>query len=191
MDAEISFDAREMIDAFDMDEFLKEDEEKENNGAFLLITDGQCVLSYTGSLGKGYHYEAVGNALCEIYGEDKTMEAIPYLYGESDSNNIMARLINEQGIVYIMFDLSHLKSITPNQLKLFEMFMEEYNDYFGAFSLKIEEPFVLYDIDGEESSSDDLTEVYEYLKSIVDEKKKVRKDKNIIGKIVLDSGFVR
>lgn len=187
MNEDINYDAKEMIDAFDMAEFLTiNDDLEKSNGAFLIITDNQCILSYTKDYGMGYHYESIGNALCEITGEEKDMETIPILYSESLEKYIIARIINEPGIEYFILEIGNLKSITPNQLELWKRFMEEYNDIIQLFSEKLEKPFVLVEINGEEKQYYDLEPVEEYLETLVDENKKIPEDCKIIGTILTE-----
>lgn len=182
MDEELDYDAKEMIDAFDMTEFLSmSDDMERENGGFLIITDNQCILSYNAEYGKGYHYESTANALCEITGTDKDMGIVPILYNECLEKFIIMRMINEPGIELFIFEIGDLKSITPNQLALFKKFKELYNDQIKEFSKILEKKTVLFEINGKEYEYEDLTPLEEYLETIVDENKTLTPDTKIIG----------
>lgn len=187
MEAEYFFDAKKMIEAFDMDEFLKERDDLDlSNGAFLIITDKQYILSYNKDYGKGLHLESMANALFEIWGEKKEEEEIPYIVPSSEKENIMASLVNEPGMSYMAFPLKYLKRITPNQLALFKKFLDRYNDKFIRCAKENIDSFTIYVEKDTEEEYHDLTPVYDYLKTIVDENKVVREE-NIIGETLLSS----
>lgn len=182
-----SSEVQKMIASFHMEDFLKNNEEDQANGAFLLITNQQVILSYTENYGKGFHEEAIGKALCEIMGDDQCEDTMSYLLSVSKGYFLIARMINEPGLNYIIFEMRDLVSITPNQLILFEKFMEENNYLIEKFSKEAGRGTVLMEAGGKEFSFSNLRPVYEYLKTIVNEAKQVPGDVNIIGNITLDS----
>ena len=177
----------EMISAFDMKKFLQSNEEDQPNGAFAIITDQQVILSYTENHGRGLHYDAISKALCEIMEEDKDEDSLAYLRSVSAQYFIVVRMINELDLNYIIFELNFLRNITPNQLSLFEKFMNQYNSLVSNFSKERGRPTVLVELRGKELFYDDLEPIYDYLKTIVDENRVIPQELKVIGEITLDS----
>lgn len=188
MEEEYLFNAKEMIDAFHMEEFLIDSEDMDrSNGAFLIITDNQCILSYNKDYGKGLHIESMGNALFEIWGREKDIDELPFIFPESEKINIMASLVNEPGMSYIVFHLKYLKSITSNQLSLFKQFLDQYNELFLKKTRESIDSFTVYMETDYEQEYHELKDVYQYLETIVDYDKKVPQDVVILGEVLDNS----
>lgn len=189
MDSEYLFDAKEMIDAFHMEEFLTDSDDLDyTNGAFLIITDSQCIVSYNKDHGRGLHVESMANALFEIWGREKDEDDIPYIFPESEKRNIMASMVNEPGMSYIIFHFKYLESISRNQLELFRLFVDKYNDLFKKHAMDSIDSFTVYMENEVENEYHDLEDVYQYLEKIVDYDKTMIEDKVILGE-VLEKGY--
>ena len=189
MKNESSLEVVEMINNFNLKTFLEGRKLGDSIGGYLIITDNQCVMGYNGRRGREAHVQAFASAISLIndLGE-LDFHKMMQLDMDSDKKYIKARLVNFGDRAYIEFNLGLLESITPNQLELFEQFKNQYNDTFKFYSYYYGMPMINAAIQGLLTlQSNDLEEVYRYLKTIVDYQKELPQDKNIIGKIVLHS----
>ncbi len=178
------FSVKELIDSFHMDEFLKVQDDLDNdNAAVLLITDSQMVLSYTGNQCKGSHADTIANILCEINGIVKNEDDFEMISDKANEKYIVGKFINMFGLHYLFFELHGLERISFRQLELFQMFMEQYNDDIKSFSHEVESPTVYLGIyDNKYYYEDlDLRRVYSYLESITDKNIVLEEDPYILG----------
>ena len=189
MKNESSLEVVEMINNFNLKTFLEGRKLGDSIGGYLLITDNQCVMGYNGKRGRDAHVQAFASAISLIndLGE-LDFHKMMQLDIDSDKEYIKARLVNLGDRSYIAFNFGLLENITPNQLELFELFKNQYNDIIKFYSHYYGMPMINVIIPGYLTfESNDLEEIYNYLKTIVNYQKELPQDKNIIGKIVLHS----
>lgn len=187
MQIEYTFDVIEMINNFNLKTFLSARKRGDSIGGFLLFTDKQCVMGYNDKRGRGSHVQAFANAFAKIMDlNEMDFHQMTELDMKTDEDYIKARLVNLSDRAYMAFNLGLLESITPNQLALFEEFKDKYNDIIRFYSHYYGMPVVNVIIPGYLTfESNDLDKLYDYLKTIVDDKKELPLDCNIIGKISL------
>ena len=182
---EFNFDVSDMIQAFDFEKFILQNNSFNwENGAYLIITDNQLIMGYTRDFGKGPHEHAIANAVRVINGFDffdSTKDTFRVDY-DTNKEYIKARILNEKLTgKLILFDLYKLKSISENQYKLFEYFYEKYNEVIKRASVDNDTIVHFSNNKFQSFASDDLTLMKEYLKTIIDYDKEIKKDKKIIG----------
>lgn len=187
MDNREIFDVSEMVNNFDMRVFFTGRRKDDKINGFVLITNNQCITGYTYNRGRGFHDQAFVSALAQIYDLEKSdYQDITTFDMKTDKDFIKARLINYGDRVYISFTFALLEGITPNQLALFEKFKDKYNSIIRFYSHYYGKPIVNVVIPNYLTFEySDLEEVFDYLKTIVNDKKELPEDKNIIGKIIL------
>ena len=166
-------DVKKWIKEFSMDSFLDVDDTTDLYSAFLLITDCQYVMGYTENK-TGLHSSMISAVASEITGKEMSEEKV-------FQNFIVARMLNDPCNV-IIFDFSHLKSISLNQFLLFEDFMHTYQDDIQRFCIESGRKGILVLIGDKEYSFEDLSFVYQYLKTLIGENKRMISDVSILGK---------
>ena len=178
------FSVKELIDSFDMDTFLTVQEDLNlDNAAVLLITDSQMILSYTGEHCRATHPDTIANILCEVKGKEKNVEEFDQIMNQANEKYIVGKFLNMFGLFYLIFDFYDLKKISPNQLELFRMFIDRYNERIQQFSKEVEAPTVIIGINHKEYSYEnlELSNVLSFLESIVDADKELEEDSLILG----------
>lgn len=133
-DRKVNFDLQKMIDDFDWYDFMAHGATKISygiasgdefsNGAILIITNKQYVLSYTEGYGQGNHYDTAYRIMKDLHGGGfMTYREAKRSHGQLH-NYIWARSLFENGYGAITFmDLNNLNS------KNYEVFYTFYNDY--------------------------------------------------------------
>ena len=195
----LNYSVKDMVDAFSFDDFFQPNMTSKRKMGFLLITGKQLIYGYTHNYGIGSHDGSLSNALREIYGmEVIATEGEQYrICDEIKNNYISAHFANEADIgVYLAFYLQNLKAISPDELALFEQFYNKYNDTIYNYSKAVGHPVVTvvlpaldtpiidefgYENDINTIVCDDLTEILNYLRRIVSDKKVLPEDRKIIG----------
>lgn len=174
------FELNKMMENFDFESFMNPPESEDRLlGGWLIITDNQYVMGYNDFDGMGYHGDSIRRALCEIFDEGRYSQ-----FGSPsfvNKNFIIGTMMSGQDNMYILFDLNQLRSITPNQYKLFEEFKNKYNDIIKRKSIILGNNTVFYENNGTEVVSKDLDLVSYVLCQKIDENKKLPKDVEIIG----------
>ena len=172
---------KKMIETFDFDNFLNPPEEQsEVFGGWVIITDTQCAVGYNDYDGLGYHGDSVRRALCEILDVGRYSHLVTPTV--SQSNYLIGTMMAGANTAYILFPLDNIGSITPNQLKLFEKFKEEYNKVIENKSEVLHQGIVKIEKEKVEYVTKNLNILYEVLSGMVDENKMIPEDVNVIGK---------
>ena len=196
-----NYDVKEMINNFSLEDFILSKNNKIEKEAILLITDNQYILSYSKDFGYGDCNEAMANSVREIYGlkDFRYRREIDSISGMIKQNFITANIINSKKAgVYLSFNLNDCKRISESQLELFKDFYDKYNDVIKLYSESFGYPIVKYSLpkgkpyvndfgivdDENYYDSDDLSGVYELLKSRVDVDKVNPVEDKIIGNVV-------
>jgi len=159
---------------FDLKDFFEfENTSDLFSGAVLLITSKQVVMVLNKEL--GFHIQTFAAIISEIYNKslDINDDKKVFEFGYQAFDMINASLVNSDSNCYILFNLSNIKEISINEFKMFEKFYLEYNDTINNVSHKLNKKIVGLNtsINKEDSFSNDLTEVYNYLKSIINKNK--------------------
>lgn len=182
-------EVRKMIDNFNMEEFLQLDSvQKQLYGAWIIITDNQYVVGNNENDKLGYHADSIRKVLCEIFDVDRYHKIVTPTY--SKNNFIIGTLISSFDMADILFSINDLDGITPNQLLLFEKFMDEYNDIVKNKSSELGRRLVSFSIDGVIYSTEDFSILHDVLLRKVDKYKEIPQDINIIGKGI-EEEFIR
>ena len=195
----------EMINNFDFYDFFHatKNNKMDNNGATLVITNKQYILGYNAGFGMGTHYGAFARIYLELFGggrisNEKDMQfASRMCY----TNYLTARITYERVMdddimrpIYkgsINFSLSNIilsndKSISPGMFKAFCEFYDDYNDEIKKLCDNYNFKVVFYHVNKKGSLMDEsnsLDNLYHFLKSIVNNDKKIDdSDELIIGK---------
>lgn len=178
---------KEMIDNFRFEEFLNPPKDsKKALGAWLIITDEQCVMGYNDHNGEGYHSDSIRKAFCKVLDEEKYSPFVTPSY--TQSQYIIGTMMSAPQKSYILFRIDRLEEISSNQLKLLEKFQEKYNDLIEKRSLELHESVVLFEHKGMEIPGYNLDTFYNYLskRKKINDNKVFLPDRNKIGQITLE-----
>ena len=114
MNNKLNFDVKEMIDAFDFEEFLNTKDR--DVCAFLLITNSQVLLGYTRGYGVGEHIFSFASVINEVMDNHPfdNLGDLYYLNHITDNTYIKARLVNHkwgdnEREKFMIFETSGLK----------------------------------------------------------------------------------
>ena len=179
-----NYNVTDDIKNFNLDNYLSQDtEDVRENGAYILITDSQSIIGYNRNHGEGGHAGAYANTERAITDSHETLNFVKtnMKATEVEGKYIVARLLNEGNIKNIIFPLANVKSITPNQLALFEQFAAKHKETIMKYGTE-EEPIIgLITNKREHIYTNNIDDVTTYLRTIVDESKTLPQDKVIIG----------
>ena len=199
-----NFDLYEMINKFSFYDFCDAVKRKDidNNGACLVITDNQYVLSYNSSFGRGTHEGTFARIIKELYGGGEiTNENDAWvLYKKCEKEYITARITYEAGINSLPFRPSfegriafnfirNIKenknmTITNGMLESFKSFYNTYNSEIeyvcNKFNFKVVFSYIK-DNKVIKDSSNNLDNLYNFIASLLDENKNVNEEESIIG----------
>ena len=204
---EYNFNIYDMINDFSFYDLIYRTKATQcDYGAFLVITDKQYILGYNADYGRGSHQQALARCMAEIdggknisiykdsvYYADKCIQTFltaRILYTYVGENENFQPTFNGN-IIFLLDD----KKITPEQMKCFEKFYEDYGNEIArtcnSYSMMVS--FSYYDEEGNRKSnySRNLDNIYEYLKTVVSDKipKVSDEDEIIIGEQVKQNNF--
>ena len=140
----VNFDIHKLINDFDWYDYMSHGAVKTSygiasgdeysNGAVLLITNKQYVLSYTEGYGQGVHYYTLYRIIKDLHGGgDMTLEESKKLH-ILIHNYIWARIIFENGSGYINF--TDLNNLNAENYQVFCAFYDDYNETIKAICNK-------------------------------------------------------
>ena len=198
-----NYDLLPLIKNFSFLEFiynaLKNNENSDDYGAFLVITNNQYIIGYNSELGRGTHISSFARTMKNLNGGgriDRDSDALK-LNRECRNNFLTARVLyecnsqteNGRNMYSGCIDFSlGTQMITKDQFEVFKKFYEDYNKEIEIVikkcSLKNFCVWLSYrDENGKlcVDKSGNLDNLYKYLENHIDENKELEDDKIILG----------
>ena len=195
-----NYDIAPLIQNFDFYDFIdyaeRFKEEIKDYGAFIVITNKQYIIGYNASFGEGTHLSSFARVMKDIKGGGNIInsEEANHLTNECMNNFLTGRIMYERCESFgrprceghISFNLVG-KTITKEQLEVFEKFKEDYGleikrivRKYGIDKFKIIVTYKTQERQLETLNTDNLDEVYNILVDYVDEEKDAYVDNELI-----------
>ncbi len=177
-----------MIDSFNFNDFLNS--KKDNNttiGAWIIVTDSQCILGYTDYEGLGYHSDSLMKTFQILLHEDRYSPLVSPRF--TNQNYLIGIMMSGSAANYILFDLDQVNTITPNQKKLFDEMASKYDEVVKNKAKELGQDIVIVKSNDVEYTGDNLSFISDYLK--VNEDKQIPYDFCNIGQLYLDTNKVK
>ena len=193
-----NFDLREMMDAFSFEDLCSNAPINEENGAVLLITGKQYILSYNAGCGLGPHGACMARIMKDIHGGGRLDQKSSQMLAFQGDCKLNGRILFERGqdefshrIFYqgfIHFDLTKIMKyehgFSQDEYDMFMEFYEDHNDEIARCSDKyhLVVNFCYYNEEGKlvKNASGNLDALKGFIESHIVEKEKKDDDEVII-----------